>query len=114
MNNVDVYGEFATFESANTVRVGDEVISGETIVINAGGRARFVPFAGIEAVDWLDNRKLFNLTELPQHLVIVGGSYISMEFAQIFFKNAQIFQLRNSSHFRKPRMSNSNRLLKIH
>ena len=84
MNNVDVYGEFATFESANTVRVGDEVISGETIVINAGGRARVVPIPGIDGVDWLDNRKLLNLTELPQHLVIVGGSYISMEFAQVF------------------------------
>lgn len=84
MNNVDVYGEFATFESDNTVRVGDEVISGETIVINAGGRARVVPIPGIDGVDWLDNRKLLNLTELPQHLVIVGGSYISMEFAQVF------------------------------
>ena len=84
MNNVDVYGEFATFESDHTVRVGDEVIYGETIVINAGGRARIVPIPGLDEVDWLDNRKLFNLTELPQHLVIVGGSYISMEFAQIF------------------------------
>ncbi|MGB1250592.1 MAG: mercuric reductase [Candidatus Promineifilaceae bacterium] len=84
MDNVDVYGEFATFESANTVRVGDEVISGETIVINAGGRARIVPISGIETVDWLDNRKLLNLTELPEHLVIVGGGYIGMEFSQIF------------------------------
>ncbi|MEM7114133.1 MAG: mercuric reductase [Chloroflexota bacterium] len=84
MDNVNVYKAFATFESANTVRVGDEIIYGETIVINAGGRARTVSIPGIDGVDWLNNRGLLDLEELPPHLVIVGGSYISMEFAQAF------------------------------
>ncbi len=84
MDNVDVYGNFATFDSPNLVRVGDEVIYGETIVINAGGRARVAPINGIDEVEWLDNRRLLALTERPEHLIIVGGSYISMEFAQAF------------------------------
>ncbi len=84
MDNVDLYKAYGSFESANTVRVGDEIIEGEKIVINAGARPRVVPISGIDEVDWLDNGRLLDLTELPQHLVIVGGSYISLEFAQIF------------------------------
>lgn len=84
MNNVTVYGDFATFESPHTVRVGDEIIEGETIIINAGGRARMAPIAGIDDVDWLNNARLLDLPALPQHLVIIGGSYISLEFAQAF------------------------------
>ena len=98
MENVDVYAGFATFDTPQTVRVNDEVIGGETIVINAGGRARMVPIAGLDEVDWLDNKKLLDLTELPQHLVIVGGSYISLEFAQAFRRfGTQVTVLEGSS-----------------
>ncbi|MDJ0757384.1 MAG: mercuric reductase [Ardenticatenaceae bacterium] len=84
MKNVDLYREYAQFEGPNTVRVGKEIISAETIVINAGGRSRVVQIDGIDEVDWLDNARLLNLKELPEHLVIAGGSYIGLEFAQIF------------------------------
>jgi pyruvate/2-oxoglutarate dehydrogenase complex dihydrolipoamide dehydrogenase (E3) component len=84
MENVDIYADYATFVDAHTVRIGDEVITGETIIINAGARARILPIDGIGEVDWLDNARLLDLQELPQHLVIVGGSYISLEFAQAF------------------------------
>ena len=84
MDNVDLYKAYGAFEGTNTVRVGDELIEGETIVINAGARPRMIPLEGIEQVDWLDNGRLLDLKELPEHLVIVGGSYISLEFAQIF------------------------------
>jgi pyruvate/2-oxoglutarate dehydrogenase complex dihydrolipoamide dehydrogenase (E3) component len=84
MAGVTVYPQFATFESPTTVRVGQEIIEATTIVINAGGRPRLVPFEGIENVNWLDNARLLDLQEQPEHLVIVGGSYISLEFSQIF------------------------------
>ena len=84
MDNVDVYSQFATFENPHTIRVGDELIEGETIVINAGGRSRQVSVPGIDWVDWLNNARLLDLAALPKHLVIVGGSYISLEFAQAF------------------------------
>jgi pyruvate/2-oxoglutarate dehydrogenase complex dihydrolipoamide dehydrogenase (E3) component len=84
MENVDIYAEFASFENPHTVRVGDELIQADTIVINAGGRARQIQIEGIDQVEWLDNARLLDLEELPEHLVIVGGSYISLEFAQAF------------------------------
>lgn len=84
MDGVDVYAGYGHFESEHTVRVGDDVVYGDSIVIHAGTRARPAPIPGIEQVDWLDNVRLLALTALPQHLLIIGGSYIGMEFAQIF------------------------------
>ncbi|MCJ7716283.1 MAG: mercuric reductase [Anaerolineales bacterium] len=84
MEGLTIYPEFALFEGSHTIRVGEEIIQAETIVINAGGRPRLVPIMGIENVDWLDNARLLDLDQLPDHLVIIGGSYISLEFAQIF------------------------------
>ena len=84
LENVDIYRQFATFESPHNIRVGDDVIAGETIVINAGGRPRMLSIDGMDDVDWLNNARLLDLQERPAHLVIVGGSYISLEFAQAF------------------------------
>ncbi len=84
MEGVEVYAAFASFVDEHTVQVGDEQIWGETIVINAGARARPPRFPGAENVDWLDNRRLLDLQELPPHLLVIGGSYISLEFAQAF------------------------------
>ncbi len=84
MDNVDIYADYATFVDSHTVRIGDDLIEGETIIINAGARPRILPIDGVDDVDWLDNARLLDLEELPQRLVIVGGSYISLEFAQAF------------------------------
>lgn len=84
MDHITVYNGYGQFESPHRVRAGDEIIEGETIVINAGGRPRVPAIPGIDAVDWLDNARLLDIKELPRHLVIVGGSYIGLEFAQIF------------------------------
>ncbi len=84
MKNLDIYNEFATFVGPNSMKVGGEIIRADTIVINAGGRARTVPIDGLDEVDWLNNIRLLNLKELPNHLIIVGGSYIGLEFAQAF------------------------------
>lgn len=84
MEGVTVYAGYGRFTTPHTVQVNDDEIKGETIVINAGSRARIFPISGVDEVDWLDNIRLLDLTELPQHLVIVGGSYIGLEFAQAF------------------------------
>ncbi len=84
MDQVTIFPHYAAFEGPHTVRVGGESIQGKTILINAGGRARRAPIPGIEEVGWLDNARLLELETLPDHLVIVGGSYIGLEFAQIF------------------------------
>lgn len=84
LDGVDVYGAYASFVDTHVVQVGNEQIYGETIVINAGARARPPQISGLNEIDWLDNVRLLDLQELPQHLVIVGGSYVGLEFAQIF------------------------------
>lgn len=84
MDGVDLYKNYAEFESDHTVRIGTDVISGETIVIHTGAKPQAPPIPGLDGVDWLDNARLLDLKELPQHLVVIGGSYIGMEFAQAF------------------------------
>lgn len=97
MDNVDIYPAFATFVDAHTVQVGEQQIRGETIVINAGARPNKPAIPGIESVDWLDNARLLDLQTLPRHLVIVGGSYIALEFAQIFRRlGSQVTVLQRS------------------
>jgi len=75
---------YAHFVSEHEVQIGTEVISGDTIVIHTGTRPRVFPIPGSEEVDWIDNAGLLELTDVPDHLLIVGGSYIGLEFGQIF------------------------------
>ncbi len=84
LDGVDFYDTYAHFTGDHTVQVGQEEIRGVTIVVHTGARARTPAIPGLETVDWLDNVRLLDLQELPAHLVILGGSYISLEFAQAF------------------------------
>jgi pyruvate/2-oxoglutarate dehydrogenase complex dihydrolipoamide dehydrogenase (E3) component len=84
MENCTVYDGHARFESANSVRVGDEVLTADQFFINSGGRASVPDMPGIDKVPFLTNVSLLELDTLPRHLVIVGGSYIGLEFGQIF------------------------------
>jgi pyruvate/2-oxoglutarate dehydrogenase complex dihydrolipoamide dehydrogenase (E3) component len=84
MKNCTVLEGHARFESPREVRVGDEVISGEQIFINVGGRAAVPDFPGVDEVPYLTNSSMMDLDHLPKHLVVVGGSYVGLEFAQMF------------------------------
>jgi len=82
--NCTVYTGHARFESANRVCVGGDVLEAERIFINVGGRA-FVPdMPGIDAVPFLTNSSMMDVDFIPEHLVIIGGSYIGLEFGQMF------------------------------
>lgn len=81
---IDFYAGYATFNDKKELQVNGEKISGQNIFIHTGARARKLPLPGIDSIDWLDNEKLLNLKQLPGHLIVVGGSYIGLEFAQIF------------------------------
>ncbi len=74
----------ARFESATSVRVGSELLEAPKIFINVGGRAFRPDFPGIDDVPYLTNTSMLQLTTLPEHLVVVGGSYVGLEFAQMF------------------------------
>jgi pyruvate/2-oxoglutarate dehydrogenase complex dihydrolipoamide dehydrogenase (E3) component len=84
MQNCTVYDGHARFESSHQVRVGDEVLEADRIFINVGGRASTGGIEGAGDVQYLTNSSLLDIDFLPEHLVIVGGSYVGLEFAQIY------------------------------
>jgi pyruvate/2-oxoglutarate dehydrogenase complex dihydrolipoamide dehydrogenase (E3) component len=84
MQNCTVYKSHARFESAQSVSVDGEVLTSEQIFINVGGRPRNPAFPGIENIPFLTSTSLLELEELPAHLLIVGGSYVGLEFAQMY------------------------------
>ncbi|MDZ4763794.1 MAG: FAD-containing oxidoreductase [Chloroflexota bacterium] len=83
-----VYRAFAQFEASavgvHRVRVGDDVIEAPRVYLNTGARATIPPIPGLRDVDFLDNQSLLDLKSLPRHLIIIGGGYIGLEFAQAF------------------------------
>jgi pyruvate/2-oxoglutarate dehydrogenase complex dihydrolipoamide dehydrogenase (E3) component len=97
-DNVSLIEEWGRFEGPRQIRVGDEVITADRIYINAGTRPRIPETPGLETVPWLDNGRLLDLTEVPEHLIIMGGSYIALEFSQIFRRfGAQVTVIERGS-----------------
>jgi pyruvate/2-oxoglutarate dehydrogenase complex dihydrolipoamide dehydrogenase (E3) component len=82
--NCTVYQGHARFESPNEVRVDEELLVAPQIFINVGARATIPSIPGVANTPYLTNSTLLDLDILPRHLVIVGGGYIALEFAQIF------------------------------
>jgi len=74
----------ARFQTARQVVVGDQILTGDRIFINVGGRASVPSMPGLDGVSFLTNSSMMHLDTLPPHLVIVGGSYIGLEFGQMF------------------------------
>jgi len=74
----------ARFESPNTVRVDGTLLGAERIFLNVGGRAVVPDIPGLADVDYLTNVGILDLGVVPEHLVIIGGSYIALEFAQMY------------------------------
>jgi len=74
----------ARLTGPKTVQVGDETLTAERIFLNVGGRAAVPPMPGIRGVPFLTNSTMMDLDTVPEHLVIVGGSYIGLEFGQMF------------------------------
>jgi pyruvate/2-oxoglutarate dehydrogenase complex dihydrolipoamide dehydrogenase (E3) component len=84
MPNCTVLRGHARFLSPTKVGVGDETLAAERIFINVGGRARVPEMPGIDKVRVLTNTTMLELDMLPRHLVVIGGSYVGLEFAQIY------------------------------
>lgn len=84
MDKCTLYRGHARFESSTTVRVGDDLLNAEKIFLNTGGRASVPDLPGVNDISFLTNSSMMDLDVLPRHLVVVGGSYVSLEFAQMF------------------------------
>ena len=83
MENLTLVQGQARFTGPHEIRVGDDVLTAPRIFINVGGRARVPDMPGVKEVPFLTNTSILALDRLPKHLVVVGGSYVGLEFAQI-------------------------------
>lgn len=84
MPGLTLIRDHARFVAADELVVGDRRIAAPRIFLNVGGRPARPSIPGIDSVRTLDNASLLALETLPDHLVIIGGSYIGLEFAQMF------------------------------
>ena len=84
MKGCTVFQGSAQFEGPKEVRVGAELLSAPRIFINVGGRAIVPDLPGLNEISYLTNGSILELERVPEHLVVIGGSYIGLEFAQIY------------------------------
>ena len=84
LKNCTVIQGHAQFQSSKTVVVNNEVLEGGRIFINVGGRASVPEMPGIHDVPFLNNSSMMDVDFLPEHLVVVGGSYVGLEFGQMY------------------------------
>ena len=84
MERCTVFTGAARFESPNEIRVGDQVLYAKNIFLNVGARPAVPDMPGVREVPFLTSTTILNLDELPKHLIVVGGSYVGLEFAQMY------------------------------
>jgi pyruvate/2-oxoglutarate dehydrogenase complex dihydrolipoamide dehydrogenase (E3) component len=84
LENCTVIQGHARFQSSHTVVVNDEVLQANKVFINVGGRASVPAMPGIHEAPFLTNSSMMDIDFLPEHLVIVGGSYVGLEFGQMY------------------------------
>jgi pyruvate/2-oxoglutarate dehydrogenase complex dihydrolipoamide dehydrogenase (E3) component len=84
MNGCTVMQGQAQFEAPDIIQVGQERLTAARIFINVGGRAVVPDLPGIGGVSYLTNTSILALDRVPRHLVVVGGSYVGLEFAQMY------------------------------
>src|SRR5277367_1412737 len=82
--NCRVYEAHARFVSPREVQAGSEVLTSDRIFINVGARATEPDIPGLDQVDYLTNSSMMDLDFLPRHLLVLGGSFIGLEFGQMY------------------------------
>ncbi|CAN7576628.1 FAD-containing oxidoreductase [Rhizobium sp. LjRoot258] len=84
MDGITVIYGHARFEDAHTVTVNGETLTAPKIFLNVGARPIIPDMPGIDEIDYLTSTSIIHLDTLPRHLAVIGGSYISLEFAQMY------------------------------
>ncbi len=84
LNGCTVYAGHARFVGPKEVEVGNDVLKADKIFINVGGRAVVPPIPGLDQVPYLTNSSMMDVDFLPPHLIVLGGSYVGLEFAQVY------------------------------
>ena len=80
--NLEVFEGHARFEDKRVISIGDEKLEADQIFINVGGRA--IRLSGFDGIDYLTNTNIMDIDFLPEHLIIIGGSYVGLEFGQMY------------------------------
>ncbi|MEM8969465.1 MAG: mercuric reductase [Bacteroidota bacterium] len=97
-DNVDLMFGTAKFTGDKQVEVDGQTYTADNIYINVGTRPSAPPIPGLYDINWLDSARLLDLENVPEHLLIIGGGYIGVEFAQVFRRfgaNVSIIQRGN-------------------
>ncbi|HKE29653.1 MAG TPA: FAD-containing oxidoreductase [Bryobacteraceae bacterium] len=84
MKNCTVYQGHARFESPREITVGADRLTAGRVFLNVGGRALVPPLPGLDEIKVLTNSSMMDVDSLPRHLLIIGGSYVGLEFGQMF------------------------------
>jgi len=82
--NLRLYRGRARFVATHQLKVGEDLLESEKIFINTGGRPSIPAIPGLREGPFLTNESIMQLTEVPEHLVVLGGGYIGLEFGQMF------------------------------
>lgn len=101
INGLTVIRGEAAFVSPAEIEVAGERLRAPRIFINVGGRPVIPSIPGIEAVKPLTSETIMELDTVPGHLIVLGGNYIGLEFAQMFRRKRQ--RHRGGSEPRSPR-----------
>jgi len=83
-SNITVFKGSARFTGSHVINVKGEVLKSKNIFINTGTRPLILPIEGINEIPYLTNRNIMDLEEVPEHLLVIGGSYVGLEFGQMF------------------------------
>ncbi len=95
--NLKVYEGHATFQGPHSVSVNGELLEADQVFINVGARA-FVP-PGFESLDYLTNSAMMEVDFLPEHLIVIGGSYVGLEFSQMYRRfGSEVTTIERGSH----------------
>ncbi len=82
--DLHLYRGIAHFTGPHELKVGEQLLQSERIFIDTGARAFIPAIPGLDRVTYLTNETIMELTELPEHLIVLGGGYIGLEFGQMF------------------------------
>ncbi len=83
-DTLDLYRGHGRFTGPHEVEVNGETLTSERIFIDTGTSPRTLPIPGLEEIEYLTNRNIMDLIEVPEHLIVLGGNYLGLEFGQMF------------------------------
>jgi pyruvate/2-oxoglutarate dehydrogenase complex dihydrolipoamide dehydrogenase (E3) component len=97
--NLTLYHGHGRFTAPHEVEVNGETLRSDKIFINTGTRPRILPLPGLDQIEVLTNRNIMDLKKLPTHLVALGGSYLGLEFGQMFTRlGSEVSVVEMSDH----------------